>query len=123
MLKPQCIEHINVAIEAGQKPYRSRSDILLLKLNKGHARLGNNDRLTPAGKHYYEKTQQVPLVAGIAVQRGASTYLIRGGGSKSPATLYKRWLCVYNTGQTVLRMPLDTVSGTCANYHQESWKQ
>ena len=72
MLKPKRTEHIHVAIGAGQKPYRSRSDSLLLKLNKGHVRLGNNDLLTPAGKHYYEKTQQEPLIAGIVVQRGAS---------------------------------------------------
>ena len=85
MLKQTRITKINTAIEQDVEPHRSRNDSLLLKMGeKSFVRLQNGNKLTPAGKHYYEQTNKEPptQLDGTLVQRGASEYLVRGGKAK-----------------------------------------
>ena len=85
MLKQTRITKINNAIEQNVEPHRSRNDSLLLRLGeKSFVRLQNGDKLTPAGRHYYQQTNKEPptQLDGTLVQRGASEYLVRGGKAK-----------------------------------------
>ena len=57
MLKQNRKTKINTAIENNEEPYRSRNDALLLRRgNKSYARLQDSNKLTPAGKYYFERT-------------------------------------------------------------------
>ena len=58
MLKQTRITKINTAIEQNVEPHRSRNDSLVLRLGeKSFVRLQNGNKLTPAGKYYYEQTK------------------------------------------------------------------
>ena len=84
MFKRQRI--VNAIEKKNEKPYRSKSDSLLLKLGDNrHVRLQVNERLTAAGKYYFEHTAQNPPKLtddGTLVQRGSSEYLVRNGKAK-----------------------------------------
>ena len=85
MLKPNRRNQINTAIDNNAEPYRSRNDALLLRLgNKSYARLQNGNELTPAGRHYFERTGKEPptQLDGTVVQRGATEVLVRGGKAR-----------------------------------------
>ena len=85
MLKQHRKNKINTAIENNEVPYRSRKDALLLRLgNKSYARLQDGNTLTPAGKHYFERTGKEPptQLDGTVVQRGATEVLVRGGKAR-----------------------------------------
>ena len=85
MLNQHRITNINHAIERIVEPHRSRNDALVLKLGEESlVRLQNGDKLTPAGRHYYEQTKKEPptQLDGTLVQRGASEYLVRGGKAR-----------------------------------------
>ena len=86
MLKQHRITKINDAIERSVEPHRSRNDALVLKLGeKSFVRLQNGNKLTPAGRRYFEQTEKEPptQLDGTLVQRGTSEYLVRGGKARA----------------------------------------
>ena len=117
-------EKIDTAIKNNERPYRSKSDSLLLKLGDNkHVRLQVNERLTAAGKYYFEDTKQNPPKLtddGTLVQRGASEYLVRNGKAKVLRRFQRGEYVYTELGRKYFMNHQSQISGSRSGHHKEA---
>ena len=75
------------AISNSTRPYRSKSNNLLINLggNKYASLQGSNGDLTTAGTYYYAQSNQAPpgeFDSGTLQQRGATEFLMNAGKAR-----------------------------------------